>query len=100
MHKPKWYMHKPESVLENETHKFLWDFEIHTDRRISARPLDLVIIDKKKRTWGIVDFAILADDWVKLKEKEKRDKYLDLARELKNCGTGNDGDTNCNWCSW
>ena len=25
----KWYMHKPESVLENETHKILRDLEIH-----------------------------------------------------------------------
>ena len=24
-------MHKPEFVLENETHKVLWDFEIQTD---------------------------------------------------------------------
>ena len=24
----KWYIHNPESVLENETHKLLWDFEI------------------------------------------------------------------------
>ena len=26
-HSTKWYMHKPESVLENETHQILWDFE-------------------------------------------------------------------------
>ena len=30
-----------------------------------------------------MDFAVLAKHWVKLKEGEKRDKYLDLARELK-----------------
>ena len=30
-----------------------------------------------------MDFAVLADHRVKLKESEKRDKYLDLARELK-----------------
>ena len=30
-------MHKPESVLENETHKILWDFE--TDYLIPARRL-------------------------------------------------------------
>ena len=26
----KWYMHNPESVLENVSHKILWDFEIQT----------------------------------------------------------------------
>ena len=34
-------------------------------------------------TCKIVDFAIPADHRVKLKESEKKDKYLDLARELK-----------------
>ena len=30
-----------------------------------------------------MDFAVPADHRVKLKEREKKDKYLDLARELK-----------------
>ena len=30
-----------------------------------------------------MDFAVPADHRVKLKENEKKDKYLDLARELK-----------------
>ena len=38
---------------------------------------------KEKKTWKIVDFAVPADHRIKLKECEKRDKYLDLARELK-----------------
>ena len=36
----KWYRHNPESVLENEIHKLLWDFEIQTDHLISARQPD------------------------------------------------------------
>ena len=76
-------MHKPESVLENETHKILWDFEIQTDHLIPARRPDLVLINKKKRTCHIVDFAVPADHRVKLKEIEKKDKCLDLAKELK-----------------
>ena len=59
-------------------------------RRItkSRRP-DLVVINKKKKTCPLVDFAVLADHRVKLKEIEKKDKYLDLARKLKkkNYGT-------------
>ena len=31
-----------------------------------------------------MDFANSADHRVKLKEREKKDKYLDLARDLKN----------------
>ena len=39
--------------------------------------------NKKKRTCKIVDFAVPAYRRIKLKECEKKDKYLDLARELK-----------------
>ena len=38
---------------------------------------------QKKKICKIVDFAVPADHRIKLKECEKRDKYLDLARELK-----------------
>ena len=48
-HTNKWYKPHPESVLENVTHKILWDFEIQTDHLISARRPNLVIINKKKK---------------------------------------------------
>ena len=38
---------------------------------------------QKKRICKIVDFAVPADQRINLKESEKKDKYLDLARELK-----------------
>ena len=53
-------MHNPAPFLENDTHKLLWDFDIHTDNLISARRPDLIIINKKKRIWKIVDFAVMA----------------------------------------
>ena len=76
-------MHNPAPVLENDSHKLLWDFNIQTDHLIPARRPDLIIINKKKRTSKIVNFAVPADNRIKLKECEKKDKYLDLARELK-----------------
>ena len=82
-HTNKWYTHIPAPVQENETHKLLWDFDIHTDHLISTRRPVLIIINKKKRTYKIVDFAVPAEHRIKLKECEKKDKYLDLARELK-----------------
>ena len=81
-------MHNPESVLENETQKPLWDFDIHTDNLISTRQPNLVVVNKKEITCRIVNFAIRADHRVKLKENENKYRYLDLARELKEyCGT-------------
>ena len=48
-----------------------------------------------------MDFAVPDDHRVKLKESEKKDKYLDLARELKKTVKHeSDSYTNCNWCSW
>ena len=45
-----------------------------------------------------MDFAVPADHRVKFKESEKKDKYLDLVRELKKTVEyENDSDTNCNW---
>ena len=49
----------------------------------------------------IVGFAITADHKVQLKESEKNDKYLDLARKLKKTMENESNTyTNCNWCSW
>ena len=77
-HINKWCMQNPAPVLENNMHKLLWDFDIQTDHQISARRPDLIIINKKKGTCKIVDFAVPADHRIKLKECEKKDKYLDL----------------------
>ena len=74
-HTNKWYMHSPAPLLENNTHKLLWDFDIHTDHLISARRPDLIIINKK-RSCKLVDFAVPADQRIK-------DEYLYLAWELK-----------------
>ena len=57
-HSNKWYMHNPASVIENDSHKLLWNFNIQTDHIIPARRPDLIIINKKKRICKIVDFAV------------------------------------------
>ena len=77
-------MHNPTPLLENDTHKLQWDFNIQTDHLIQARRPDFIIIKKKNnRIYKIIDFAVLVDHRINLKESEKKDKYLDLARELK-----------------
>ena len=74
-------MHNPAPVLENDSHKLLWDFSIQMDHLIPARrPHNN---QQKKRICKIVEFAVPADHRINLKESEKKDKYLHLARELK-----------------
>ena len=101
-HTNKWYMYNTAAVMENDTHKPLWDFNIQTDHLISARRPDEIIINnnnKKKITSKIVVFPVPVDHRIKLKECEKKNKYLDLARELKKT-VKHDGEnyTNCDWC--
>ena len=66
----------PAPVLENDSHKILCDFKIKKTRPHNNQ-------QKKKRIWKIVNFAVPADHRINLKEIEKKDKCLDLARELK-----------------
>ena len=87
-HMNKWYIHNPEFVLNNEMLKILWDFEIKTDHLISARRPNLGIIKKKKKRkkkekkrefavwWTLLSWLTLEKNW-------KKDKYLELASELK-----------------
>ena len=70
-------------LLENETHKILWDFEIQKEPVISAKRPDLVIVNKKEREPVKLWTLLFTDHRVKLKESEKKHKYQDLARELK-----------------
>ena len=79
-HTNKWFVPNPASFLENATRKFLWDFYIQMDHLISVRRPERMIINKKKRTCEIVNFAVPADHRIKSKENEKKDN---LARELK-----------------
>ena len=88
-------MHKP----------VFWDFEIQTDDLIPTRTQDLMIINKKKkknerkqRTYCIVKFAVQVDHIEKIKEKIKRDIYLDLAWKLKYPELVNSKERNiCKW---
>ena len=78
----KWYEHEPEIVLENEDYKIFWDFSIQTDHVTEARRPDLFVVDKKRRTCKVIDFAVPGDSRIEEKQKERIEKYQDLRREL------------------
>ena len=48
-HINKLYIYNPAAVLENDTHKLLWDFNIRTAHLIPVWRPDLIIINNKKR---------------------------------------------------
>ena len=90
---------QPGTCPEKDSHELLWDFNIQTDHLIPARRPDLIIINKRKRIFKIVDFAVPADHRINLKESEIKDKYLNLARELKKTVEHENNDcANYDWC--
>ena len=85
----KWYMHNPPSVSRMThinsygtlTYKLI---PYEGDPFVCQRGPDFSKINKKKRTCKIVDFALSADHRIKLRDCEKKDEFIALARELKN----------------
>ena len=62
--------------------KILWDFNIQTDHVTEHRRPNVVVLDKLERTCYLINIAEPTDSRVESKEKEKIQKYQDLAREL------------------
>ena len=70
------------------THKLHWDFCIQTDPLRSARRPDLIINNnnnnnKKKKNENLQNGRLCCPGWPQSKIESEKDKYLDLARELK-----------------
>ena len=62
--------------------KFSVTLRYKRDPSIPARIGDLLLINKKKRTFYRVDFALLKDHRMKMKKGEKLNKYVDFSRKL------------------
>ena len=94
-------MHKPELVLKNETHEILCDFEIQMNHLIPDTKSDLVLINKKKRTYCLYHFTVPTDHKVKIKESEEKWQIPGPCQRTKNTMKHmGDGDTNWSWWIW
>ena len=81
-HTEKWYEHTPQPVIESTEVAILWDFTIHTDRKIDANRPDIIIKDHRETTCIMLDVAVPADKNISLKEFPKLSKYKDLETEV------------------
>ena len=97
-HTPNWYIHKPESVLENDTHELRESFEIQRNQLIPTRKPDLWIIKRKMKKLICCPkvFAFLSDYQLKINDSEKINKYLNIVREIKSYISKDDCDASCN----
>ena len=69
------YGREPESVIENENFKILWDFTIQCHHMIETRRPDIVVVDKVMKETTIIDVAIPGNTRACDKEREKIVKY-------------------------
>ena len=67
----KWYIHSSAAVLANETHKLLWDFNIHSDDLISARRLDIIIITPRPQKKNLHNCGFCCSSWPQSKIERK-----------------------------
>ena len=77
----KWYIQKPEKVLESEDCKILWDFPVQSDKTIEHNRLDITVIDKKSKKYLLIDPACPFDTRIESKEEEKCTNYSELKYE-------------------
>ena len=77
-----WKLHETPKIVECDTIKILWDFNIFTDRKISAQRPDIMTINKRSKTGIIIDINCPNDSNVCKNEREKCSKYTDLKIEL------------------
>ena len=81
-HEINWWEHKPPNVIENKNATTLWDFDIHTDRKIQANRPDILVKNHNDKNCFLIDISVPSGTNVSLKIFEKLSKYIDLEIEV------------------
>ena len=81
----KWYKESPDSVRKSECGKFeiWWNRPVMTPKKLDHNKPDVILIDKVRKVWTVIDFSVPNDKNVVTKEKEKIDHYRELAKEIR-----------------
>ena len=81
----KWYSETPDKVRKSECGQFeiWWDRIVETPKALKHCKPDVVVIDRARKKWTIIDFAVPIDQNVKAKEEEKCANYSELADEIR-----------------
>ena len=77
-HTEKWYGYTLEPVVVGKNVTILWEFTVHTDRKIDASRPNIIIQYHEERTCIMMDMAVPSDQSISLKEFQKLSKYKDL----------------------
>ncbi|KAI4469561.1 hypothetical protein MML48_1g01499 [Holotrichia oblita] len=81
--KVPYYKYSPQKAIVTPLYKILWDWEVPTDKTISANVPDIVLVDILKQHTYIIDVAVPLPHNIGSKHQEKISKYIPLADEIK-----------------
>ena len=81
-HPTKRYMHKPQSFVENETHKIIWDFQIQIDHLIPTERLK-DYWRKKKENLPYSGFCLYIELQSKSQRKWKKTQLFRSSQNLR-----------------
>ena len=73
--KERWYEHEPMAVTGKDSITILWDMHIHTDRAITTNRPDIVLKNKKDKTWLLIDMTIHLADFTPYPENLNRQDF-------------------------
>ena len=76
------YLQWHDRVVEGKNVTILWEFTVHTDRKIDASRPNIIIKYHEERTCIMMDMAVPSDQSISLKEFQKLSKYKDLEIEV------------------
>jgi len=68
----QWWQHQLQPFLDNDEYKLLYDFNIFTYKRITARRSDMVCTNKRKSCGTFIDVTCVMDIGMCLINTEKR----------------------------
>ena len=81
----KWFEEVPDEVRVSQdgNYEIWWDRSVNTTQKMEHNRPDVVVIDRVKHVWWIVDFSVPWDANVERKEDEKILNYSPLAKEIR-----------------
>ena len=78
-----WYHHEPAQVVQNNSTKILWNFQIQTDHEVINKKPDVIVVDKINKTANLIEIAVPNDYNICNKRLQKMRACTTLSGEIK-----------------
>lgn len=78
-----YYKYQPRNIVELPTATIYWNRTIQTDRTVQHNRPDITLKDEETKVTYLIDISIPAPANIQAKHRDKVDKYLPLAQDVK-----------------